>query len=261
MKTQSKWLKGWHFTPECLEDLNIVGGTLLEHRFSVKVAGGATHNVTLRVHPDLRREVVQLLQKEGIRPPKAPKEPRHKPKGKLLLLLKVCLTRSVFMNVLFQMSQSTNQWGGPGGFSLLIWEDPLRCPEDPLICPESQELVGEEENVPGSGDPATTLPQHLADASCLIACRWNLNVEQYYVGGRWYLWVVCTRFTIGNETIRRALGDLTEYVSFQRGGPNQDHNTAIRYKECREKWGVPQQIVDREDTAGPLDKSLKRPRF
>lgn len=166
------------------------------------------------------------------------------------------------------MSASGNTWGGPSGFSVLIWED------DPnfLECKENLQPATDEEDLNPtttlmSGDQHGPLPSPLEDAKCLLSGRWSIAVEEHYFQNQWYLWAVCTRFSVGEETIKRALGDLMNLLSFQRGSPNQDFNTAVRYKICRERWGVPQVIVDRSerersgDTCGTGGHANKRLRF
>lgn len=78
-------LRYWRFSRECLEDLAIVGGTLLE-RVSVQRVGGKEIRLKIRVLPDLRRDLVQILRKEGYKP-----AGRKRKKGKSLALVrKVC---------------------------------------------------------------------------------------------------------------------------------------------------------------------------
>lgn len=160
------------------------------------------------------------------------------------------------------MSGNQAAWGGPQGFSLLIWED---NPEIDLTCKENlePETEGDEEptTVAISGDPSSTLPTLLQDAMCLLSGRWGLQIDEHYYKDQWYLWAVCTRFHVGEETLRRALGDLTHHLSFQKGAPTQDFNTAVRYKICRERWGVPQVITEKSaDTSGGGGLFNKRPR-
>lgn len=158
------------------------------------------------------------------------------------------------------MAANNGSWGGPSGFSLLVWEDE---PEIDLSCKENLEPALDEEDM----QPTTTLssgnqcllPDLLMDAKCLLLGRWGgISVEEHQYKGQWYLWVVCTRFSVGDETIRRAFGDLTQHISFQKGAPSSDFNTAVRYKLCRERWGVPQQIVERPEN--PEQFSRKRTR-
>lgn len=156
---------------------------------------------------------------------------------------------------------SNGNWGGPSGFSLLVWEDE---PEIDLSCKENLDpAVDEEDLVPtttlSSGD-RLILPSLLEDAKCLLLGRWGgISVEEHVHKGQHYLWVVCTRFSVGDETVKRALGDLMHHLSFQRGAPNADFHTAVRYKLCRERWGVPQQIVERPEA--PESSAKKRLRL
>lgn len=62
-------IRGWEFSRECLEDLASVSGTLLERVSSVKV-GGRVIRLKIRVLRDLRRDLVSILRKEGVKPNK-----------------------------------------------------------------------------------------------------------------------------------------------------------------------------------------------
>lgn len=146
------------------------------------------------------------------------------------------------------MSSGPN-WGGPSGFSLLLWEDDpqidLECKETLLDPQDEQDL--NPTTVPISGDQSLHLPELLEDAKILLLGRWGVHIEEKFFRNQWYLWAVCTRFNVSDETVRRALGDLTNILSFQKGAATQDFETAVKYKLCREKWGVPQTITEKQD--------------
>lgn len=160
----------------------------------------------------------------------------------------------------------TGAFGGLTGFTLLVWTDvrPARQPAPELKDATACELI-DLDGSPSSGDRSggcqLPFPEELEDATVLLRGRWNLNVERLISKGQWYLWVTCTRFTVSDETVRRAFGDLANLISWQKGSAGLDFKTAVGYKQCRDKYGVPQVIVEKTDGYGEGPSSRKRGKY
>ncbi len=114
-----------------------------------------------------------------------------------------------------------NVMGGGQGFTVLI-EAIKRPPE----CETEKEL--------------------LEDALTLLNGRWNLDGTVLVDGdGKQWGWVCCTRFLVANDTLRRALGEMTpEYVRFYRGPATQTFNDAVRLVNLKKKWKVSESSTD-----------------
>lgn len=122
---------------------------------------------------------------------------------------------------------------GPQGFSVLLHTTGL----------------GYGEETPSSED----LHDLIQDAVVLLAHRWNMEFEIREIDGVWYAWGKQTRFTVGETTIQRALGDLysQELIVFQRGASDTSFDSALRYQRCKRKWNVPDIVsLSSEDTGG-----------
>lgn len=107
----------------------------------------------------------------------------------------------------------------------------------------------------GGKSRATTEEQHelIQDAVVLLSHRWNIEFELKEIEGTWFAWGRQTRFTVGEGTIQRALGDLfsQELVTFQRGSSDTSFDSALRYQKCKRKWNVPDVVsLNYEDTGG-----------
>lgn len=93
----------------------------------------------------------------------------------------------------------------------------------------------------------------LSDAATLWGVRWNTDFSWHTVDGNDYIFAVLPRFTVGRETIERALGDLSLYIKFYRGGANDTWEALVKYKTCLGKWNVPDQVTA-EYTSGESSK-------
>lgn len=119
-------------------------------------------------------------------------------------------------------------WQGPQGFSIL-----LQTTNKPYAGGEPKELM--------------------QDAICLLQHRWQIEFEMREIDGTWYAWGKQKRFTAGEITIQKALGDLftDDLIIFQRGAPDDSFDSALRYQQCKRKWNVPEQVsLSSDDTGG-----------
>nr|WOX03049.1 nonstructural protein 3 [Psittaciform chaphamaparvovirus 6] len=143
-----------------------------------------------------------------------------------------------------------------GGFSVLFWVKQ----DSPLIeniDPSRQHHVETQE---------TVIRNLLQDACVLIGCRWSMECTILSMNNTLYGYGYNNRITVSERTIRNALGDLTEHVDFLRSTVNTTAEDLVRYKECRVKWRVPEQVS--ESTSGWVDVAQestssfrKRPRY
>lgn len=93
----------------------------------------------------------------------------------------------------------------------------------------------------------------MQDAVVLLSHRWNMEFEIRQIEGQVYAWGKQSRFTVGESTIQRALGDLylQELITFQRGAPDTSFDSALRYQRCKRKWNVPDVVsLNLDDTGG-----------
>nr|QMI57870.1 hypothetical protein [Chestnut teal chaphamaparvovirus] len=119
-------------------------------------------------------------------------------------------------------------YGAANGFSILVWVDR----QSPIwTSTEDTERPNVEKEL-------------LQDAVILLGTRWNMDFQFHTANDVLYAFGVCARFTVGIPTITRALGDLAVHVKFNRGGGTDVANTLIRYKECKEKYGVPDVVSE-----------------
>lgn len=122
----------------------------------------------------------------------------------------------------------SNTWQGPSGFSVL-----LQTTNKPYEGGEPKDLI--------------------LDAICLLQHRWQIEFEMREIEGIYYAWGKQKRFTAGEITIQKALGDLyiEDLITFQRGSPDDSFDSAIRFLQCKRKWNVPDQVsLSSEDTGG-----------
>nr|WMM64979.1 accessory protein p15 [Hedgehog chapparvovirus] len=123
----------------------------------------------------------------------------------------------------------TQRWDGPTGFTLLL-----------TVHAGTKETLAE-------------CRELILDAICLISHRWNMEFELKEEKGTFHAWAKNTRFTVGDLTIQKALGDLFDngLITFQRGPPDSTFESAIRYLQCKRKWNVPDVVsVISDDTGG-----------
>lgn len=86
--------------------------------------------------------------------------------------------------------------------------------------------------------------QLLNDFGTLLGVRWTMEFQTTEKDGIWYTYGNNNRFTVSNATIRAALGDLSNHVSFHRGTSYSTMDELINFKACKEKWKVPEQTSE-----------------
>lgn len=110
------------------------------------------------------------------------------------------------------------------------------------------------------------IKQLLKDACILLGCRWNMDLQIMQLEGQWYAYGVNTRITVGDKTIKTALGDLTQHVEFIRSTSTTSANDLADYQRCRERWNVPESVTDsssgwaQQERPG-TSQGTKRPHF
>lgn len=138
------------------------------------------------------------------------------------------------------------------GFSVLAWvkEDAplLRNLEDP-------------ENI------GSFKRQLLLDFNTLIGMRWQMEMQLVTIQGVQYAFGCCNRFSVGDRTIRNAIGTLASHVDFIRGTHHASPEDLANYKICKAKWKVPDTVTadmssgwDQQEPAG-TSPTIKRPRY
>lgn len=78
----------------------------------------------------------------------------------------------------------------------------------------------------------------LADVCSLIGVRWGMDVQITTCNGKLYAYGIHQRITVGNSTLRNALGLLASHIDFIRGTPHDTAQALADYRECKEKWQV-----------------------
>lgn len=125
------------------------------------------------------------------------------------------------------------------GFSVLAW-----------VKPESSLLTGVSEQ-----SAAHVEQQLLQDFMCLLSVRWNMELHIVTVDGNKYAYGTNTRITASERTIMNAIGDLAEHVGFLRSTSATNADDLARYRQCRLKWRVPDQVTD--STYGAAQQELQ----
>lgn len=136
------------------------------------------------------------------------------------------------------------------GFSVLAWVKP----DSPLIRDVSDDAKARIEQ------------QLLQDFTCLLGCRWNMDVHITSIDDVKYAFGINPRITASERTISNAIGTLSNHVQFLRGTANSTAEELARYKICKEKWNVPDEVSSSTygwDPAEPQGTSnlAKRRRF
>lgn len=137
------------------------------------------------------------------------------------------------------------------GFSVLAWvKDDCRMLQD-ISSDEGRAVVKR---------------QLLLDFNTLIGMRWNMEMQLVNHGGTQYAYGNNTRFSVGDRTLRNALGNLANHVDFIRGTHHASPEDLANYKVCKEKWKVPENVADSSsgwEATGPAETSptTKRPRY
>ncbi|UOH27041.1 nonstructural protein 3 [Galliform chaphamaparvovirus 8] len=117
-------------------------------------------------------------------------------------------------------------FGNTNGFTLLVWVDPDSW--------RLQNLSDEQRNA--------KIREMVEDATVLLCGRWGMESTIMEVGENTYAFFCCTRFVVGTPTIIRALGSLADSIKFHRGGPTDKPELLIKYKECLQKYQVPEKV-------------------
>lgn len=108
--------------------------------------------------------------------------------------------------------------------------------------------------------------QLLLDFCTLIGVRWNMEVTLHNIGGIPYAFGKNNRFMVSDRTIANAIGGLINHLEFLKGSTENTVEDLERYKSCKEKWNVPDQVTestsgwDPQEPAGTSTAS-KRKRF
>lgn len=87
-----------------------------------------------------------------------------------------------------------------------------------------------------------TIETLLGDFNCLLGVRWNMDMHLVTIDGVRYAYGINTRITASEKTIANAVGELTNHVGFLRGTANNSAEELARYKTCKEKWKVPEEV-------------------
>lgn len=140
--------------------------------------------------------------------------------------------------------------GYGSGFSVLAWvkED---CPLLIDISPETAEKVRQ---------------QLLKDFQVLLSCRWHMEIMLCEHDGVQYAYGSNTRINPSERTIRNAIGTLSEHVDFIRSTSGTAWEDLARYKQCKEKWKVPDQVTEGSSGWGLQEQAetstqIKRKRY
>lgn len=138
---------------------------------------------------------------------------------------------------------------GSNGFTVLAWVNP----DSPMIdglgrdaCLEMKKAL-------------------LEDFKVLIGTRWTMDVVLIHKDYEVFAFGHNPRITVGEGTIRNALGELQEHVHFSKGTASNSADDLIAFKQCKDKWKVPE-VVTTSTTGWPESQqastsfSLKRKR-
>lgn len=136
------------------------------------------------------------------------------------------------------------------GFSVLAW-----------VKPESSLIAGVSESA-----AEQIIQQLLRDFICLLSVRWNMELQIVTIDGMKYAYGTNTRITASERTITNAIGELSEHVGFLRSIASITAEDLARYRECRNKWKVPEIVTDSFYGAGGSEHQetslpYKRKRF
>lgn len=112
------------------------------------------------------------------------------------------------------------------GFSVLAW-----------VKPDSSLLHGLTEDT-----QKEMIAELLKDFQCLLGCRWNMDIHITCIEGVQYAFGINNRITASEKTITNAIGLLAEHVAFLRGTASNSAEELARFKECKRKWKVPDEV-------------------
>ncbi|UOH27061.1 nonstructural protein 3 [Galliform chaphamaparvovirus 12] len=96
-----------------------------------------------------------------------------------------------------------------------------------------------------SADAAELVKKELLNDFCvLLSCRWSMDCHIVTSKGEQYGFGSNTRITVGGQTIKNALGDLSCHIDFIRGTGSASAEELIAYRLCRRKWNVPESVSE-----------------
>ncbi|UOH27037.1 nonstructural protein 3 [Galliform chaphamaparvovirus 7] len=121
------------------------------------------------------------------------------------------------------------------GFSVLAWVKDDSSMLQQIVCPNQEQAIQARQNVE---------QQLLRDFQTLLSVRWQMDVTLLTIHDHVYAYGINKRFNVSAKTIERAIGELIEHVEFLRSTPEFNAEDLVRYKECRAKWSVPEQVSD-----------------
>lgn len=109
---------------------------------------------------------------------------------------------------------ASGSWSGPSGFTILLW-----CHDIPEEYTEKREV--------------------LLDAIALLSGRWGLEFDIKECEGELYACATCTRFSVAERTVEKALGDIhPAYISFHKGPVTASLDSLIKFQQCKTRWNV-----------------------
>lgn len=129
------------------------------------------------------------------------------------------------------------------GFSILLWVK-QSCALTEGVSEEAAERVSR---------------SLLQDACTLISMRWTMDVTIQEIQGGLYAFGSNTRITAGERTIRNALGDLSQHLGILRGTSHSSAEDLVRYKTCKEKWKVPENVTESSSGWEPPERPETSP--
>lgn len=146
---------------------------------------------------------------------------------------------------------------GAAGFSVLLWTKP-ESPMLTTICLPNQTATIEAKQ--------TVERQLLTEAAILLSVRWSFDVKVQLYNDTYYAFGVNPRFTVGNNTLRNALGELTEHIEFMKAGTSATFEDLCLFQECKRKWRVPDNVTEstsgwEQQEPGQTSRGSKRARF
>lgn len=103
----------------------------------------------------------------------------------------------------------------------------------------------------------------LQDAIILLSCRWGLEFEQSVIHDEHFAYATCSRFTVSEQTIGNALGDMYPgYIEIYKAPASTTFSQAVRFLKCKSKWNVPTNVsAASEDTSGQGQPAWKKKRL
>ncbi|UOH27033.1 nonstructural protein 3 [Galliform chaphamaparvovirus 6] len=142
------------------------------------------------------------------------------------------------------------------GFTILLWVKSA----SPLLqtsAPNQQHAQSMREEI------ERTL---LSDACCLLSVRWQMECSVKQAGDNLYAFGYNNRFNVSQQTVINALGTLSAHLDFIRSGATVTFEDLARFRECKEKWQVPEDVTTSTyglEQSGPPETSraAKRLRF